>query len=247
MKEIKLLVNRFGFTTEFTGNIPERWEEVTEPQLLAIAEMYLQKSTQTAMLAKLTGLAERHIKHLSDFQIYALLEDLDFLTDYRPRNCFIILSVGKLFSPQHKLDALTWEQFIYVDTYFHDFMGEENDENLNKFIAHLYLRKNEVFDHSLCLVRAKSKIITSMPHTTKTAIMINYRLIYEWLCSIYPLIFHKTTINKEQKTKKFNPGWIRVHEAIVGDDLLNYEKYGKLHLHNVLRFITSKIKENGRR
>jgi hypothetical protein len=248
MKEIKIVVNQaFGFHKEVIGHLPERWEEVTQPQLIAIAGMYMHEQTQTAMLAQLSGINEKYIKQFTDFELFNILHDLYFMTDYRPRNCFIIQYINKLIAPKYKLDGLTWEQFIFVDTYFHEYMGDANDEILNKFVAHLYLQKNEIFSHSVCMNRTASKTITAIPHVTKVAVTINYRLIYEWICSIYPLVFRKSGVNKQETSQKFNPGWIRIHESIVGDVLLNYEKYGQLQAHNVLRFISNKIKDNARK
>ena len=54
---------------------------------------------------------------------------------------------------------------------------------------------------------------------------------------------------KPKKTHKNpgNSGWIKIFENVVGDDLVNHDRYAILPLHNVLRWMTTKIIENIKR
>ena len=47
---------------------------------------------------------------------------------------------------------------------------------------------------------------------------------------------------KKENTK--NTGWIKVFDSIVGDDIINSERYATMPVHNVFRYITRKIKED---
>lgn len=250
MKSLMLSYKHWGFIKKnYKGELPENWDDLNATQLTAVAEMYMHQSSQLNALAKLICIPETILKKIPDIDLLAILDQLTFMTDFRPRNCFIIQNVNSLTAPRHKLDGMSWEQFIYVDSYYEDFVGRMNVEGLNIFVAHLYLRKNEAFDHSLLKERATQNIITKIPYATKYAIAINYRLIREWLGVVYGTVFQKKQENNTPEIAPKNPVnvWIKIHQAIVGDNLADYEKYAKLPLHVVLRYLTEKIKENARK
>jgi len=260
MKEIDAKYRVLGiFPCTIHGQIPESWDDVTPVQLIAISNMISMGQTQLKSLAEITSLPYRIIRKLSDFEIFNILQPLSFISDYRPRNCFILPSFGHLLAPRHKLENVTWGQFIYIEHYFDNIMAAEkiNDDDLNNFITHLYLPKGEAFNHEDCVQRASSKPLTSASFNKKYAVVLNYRLIREWLATIYKLIFQKKlasrnpqqeTSNQKPATRNQKPGsWTSVHDQIVGDDIINREKYADLNVHIVFRFLTKKIKENVRK
>jgi hypothetical protein len=252
MKKIEVDVSRFWFfTKKYKSFIPESWAEINASQLIALGEMYLHKNTQLNLISKFTGIPLRVVKQLSDIEIFYILKEIEFIKDFRPRNCFIIQKLSCLECPRPKLDGMSWGQFMFVDSYYEQFMGQQNDENLNVFIAHLYGFNNEVFDHSLSKRRAEKKIIKSIPYEVKFAVSINYRLIREWLAVTYPLVFNKhedvTPVSEANQQRVQQNPWLKIHNALVGDDLINYENYAKQQLHVILRYLTEKIKANARK
>jgi len=67
------------------------------------------------------------------------------------------------------------------------------------------------------------------------------------------LVFQKSTENltenqnpnkKEKPKNNTNNGWLNILENIIGDDIINQDKYSNLSLHSTLRFLTNKIKAN---
>lgn len=248
MKKIEVSYKKAGlFNRHHTGYIPESWDEITDVQLIAIAELYLHERTQLQAVVVLMDLPLRVVKKFSQVELYHILQELAFITDYRPRNCFIISNIRGLMAPRHKLDGITFAQFIFIENYFEQNLGQVSEESLNLFVAHLYLRQNEAFDHSICTARASQRIITTIPLQTRIAVLINYRLIRQWLSNVYPVIFSNTD-TKTVVTSRKNPSnqWIKVYESIVGEDLIHHDEYGKQQLHVVLKYITRKIKENAR-
>jgi hypothetical protein len=256
MKNIEVNTRILGLIPKkYKGESPESWSEINPAQLIALAKMYLHQDTQFNLLAAFTGIPLCVIRKLSDLEIFYLLKEIDFIKDFRPRNCFIIKELNGLYSPRPKLDGMTWGQFIFVDSYYEEFMGQQNDESLNVFIAHLYMRKNEAFDHSLAKSRAQTRYIKGIPYETKFAISINYRLIREWLAAIYPLIFNSSQQPeakdeqpkaKDQRPKTKNQ-WLEIHKHLVGDNIIDYEKYTEKQLHVILSYLTTKIKQNARK
>lgn len=226
---------------KFTRQAPERWSEINAGQLIAIGMMYLGKTTDEDFLSRFLDIPKRICRKLDSFQIYCLVDVANFMSDFKPRENFIIKKVSGGIPPAAKLNKLSFGRFIFIDTYFNDYAIEGNDENaLNKFIATLYWPARQKFNEELIQDRANQ--IAQINPNIKQAIAINYRLVKDWLALSYPAIFtSKASTNPERKKDNV---WLKVYDSIVGDDLINHEKYAHLSLHDALRFITRKIKEN---
>lgn len=260
MKEIKIeYINALRIKRTFTSNIPTSWAEITPKQLIAVGEMFLHQETQLKTLGTLLGdIPMKIMRRINDIQMYYLLQELLFLTDYRPRNCFIITKTAGLHAPQIKLAKMTIEQFIYIESYFEEYLFSypntpEAEQALNQFIAHLYLYRNEEFDHETLKKRANTRRIKLIPKEVKIAIIVNYRLIREWLSTVYPQVFTKkeeSEINPvaERTGAPLQKGsaqqWIKVFDSLVGDDILNEKQYAKLEVHRIFKTITERIIKN---
>jgi hypothetical protein len=66
------------------------------------------------------------------------------------------------------------------------------------------------------------------------------------------MIFTQRTTDEDESEKpmpkkKSNSSWLKILENIVGDDLINHERYALLPLHNVFRWMTAKIIANSKR
>jgi hypothetical protein len=142
---------------------------------------------------------------------------------------------------------MTFGQFIFVESYFSSYQTDKNPGDLHKFVASLYLPElhgfdeNKIPEDALSFSKVKPEILD--------AIVINYVLVKEWLGLAYPLVFEREDDTETAKPKKLNKsnndsGWIKVFESIVGDDIINQDKYALLPVHTVLRWMTNKIKEN---
>ena len=143
---------------------------------------------------------------------------------------------------------MTFGQFVFVDSYFNNFSETGSPEDLNKFLASLYTPYNGKFKQGNIDNHVR---FGKLSNEIKEAVLINYMLVKQWLFVKYPLLFIAAVIDEEpskHKTKNNydSMGWVKILENLIGDDIPNHRKYTNLPLHNVLRFLTRKIKESAK-
>jgi len=177
------------------------------------------------------------------------------VADQKPYHEFIIrnLSVSRypvLYAPSPKLKGVTFGQFIFADTYFANYQQSNDEDDLNKFIASLYLGKNENFEERL--IQERFLCIGKLDMNIRQAIVMNYQLIHEWLALAYPLIFQKREeMSNDDGTDRKCPvsdqsPWIKVFQNFVGDDILHDEAWAAKPVNTIFAYMTRKYKENAR-
>ena len=242
------------FVRTYNGSFPSTFAELKPSQFVAIAQLINGTISETQFLKIMTGIPKISTDLLSDFDIFSLMQLFDPFMEVKPYDTFIIpeihVKVKYFYSPNRKLVRMTFAQFIFTESYFTDYQTDKNPVTLHKFIASLYLQPFTNFDETK--ITENSTIISGTKPEILDAIVINYVLIREWLAQSYPLVFQEgepEEVKKQPKTHKNpgNTGWIKIFENIVGDDLINHDRYAMLPLHNVLRWMTNKIKESLRR
>ncbi len=252
MKSIELKYKRFGINFNVSASLPERWSELTAGQLIAIVKNHSAEISEIELLAAFLSIKKDIVAKLTDFQRYSIAVELEFLQDFKPLYSFTIRTIKGLNAPRPRLEGMSFGQFIYVDTYHEIAVTTDDNSQLDKFIACLYLPENKQFDEKLIQDHADFVAIFIRPEE-KTAISLNYRLVKEWICKQYPLLFQASEpetsdLEETQSTKnKRGSDWVNVYESLVGDDIVNQDKYAELPLHTVFRYLTTKIKENARR
>lgn len=255
MIDIKIKYQPFRFlkyTRNFEGAFPSTFAKLSRNQFIAISRLTNETISEIDFLTTMTGIRKKYIKLLSDYHRYNLMNLLDPFMDLKPYHAFIIpdifISLKSFCCPKPKLSQVTFAQFIFVESYFTDYQNDKKPTDLHKFVASLYLRPNHSFNENE--IAANAALISRVKTDVLEAIFFNYVLIREWLCVSYPLIFDKEVLNeKDEKHKKppkkpGNSGWIKTFENVMGDDLVNHDRYAMLPLHNVFRWMTTKIKEN---
>jgi hypothetical protein len=238
MTSISIEYKTFWIRKNVSGTIPEKWDEVSPRQLIAIAKNYLGEASDDNMLSVMCGVRKAIIRKLDLYQKLNLAEQLKFLTDYKPYSHFIISNAGALYAPKPRLQGMTFGQFMFVESFYSSWITSQTDQDLDKFIAALYLPRETPFKSEN--LAALTLIAERVPALTKCAISINYRLIKEFLSHSYPLIFQKPAPGSKAK---LDDGWMKVFESVVGDDIVNQDKYADINIHVMLRYITRKIKE----
>ena len=243
-----------GWKRVAKGSHPERWEEVTGAQLVAIACTYKGNISDSRFLSKMTGVKTRIIKRLDDFHRYKLMELLEFINDRKPYGCFIIeklLAGGiQFFAPKPHLKGMTLGQFIFADTLFGEYQESNNAEDMSKFLAAMYLPYGEKFKDDM--IEQNQFFMDGIDVVTREAVIINYQLVKEWLTEKYPLVFVREEEIGSRKSevggKKRDPlAWIKIFESLVGDDIVNEDKYASMPVNNVLRYLSMRIKDNMKR
>jgi hypothetical protein len=229
----------FPFTRRRRFLIPQQWSEISERQLLNLPRfLYAAEDNKREDVWKVSlflGVSRFFAARLDSYQRYSILKQLSYLQKAGICDRFIIPRIGKLKSPEALLKNVTFGAFIYGDTYFQKFI--EGDESaLDKFIACYYLEDGKFDD---ARIDDTCFYLQGRDHERKLAVVNNYKLIREWLAKMYPYVFEK----RESKQKAGTGGWVYVFDAIVGDDLVNQEKYAQQPLSMVLRFMNRKTKD----
>ncbi|MDP3587488.1 MAG: hypothetical protein Q8R58_05495 [Sulfuricurvum sp.] len=261
-------VSLIPFIRKIESNVPQNWSDVTQKQLIAIACLYKSAISDIVFLKAMSGLKKRILNRMTDFEHYKLMEIFEFIGDQKPYHEFIIrrlelrwlrsLSsskwskpVIKLYAAEGKLKGITFGQFIFADTYFANYQQSNDETDLNKFIASLYLGKNEKFED--CLIQERFESIGKLELNIRQAIVLNYQLIHEWLALAYPLIFQKceemTNDDSTDSARPVSDGspWIKVFQNFVGDDIIHDEVWAAKPVNTIFAYMTRKYKENARR
>ena len=272
MLEIELkycAIRWIPFPRKVKSNVPQNWCDVTQKQLIAIACLYKSTISDNDFLKTMSGLKKRIINHLSEFESYKLMEIFEFVGDQMAHHELIIrrlelrwLSLSKpgiiLSAPEGKLKGITFGQFIFADTYFANYQESQDETDLNKFIASLYLKKDEAFDEKL--IQNRHTPIGKIDKNTREAIVLNYQLIHEWLALAYPLIFQKreelsgdsrdkaSLVSSPESENQRDPNiWIKVFQNFVGDDIIHDEVWAAKPVNTIFAYMTRKYKENARK
>jgi hypothetical protein len=243
------------FTRTATGTYPEKWSEVTAGQLKAIAETYVGDIPNHRFLNALTGIKPRILKRLDPYQQYKLLELVEFVNKLEPYNAFIIGSIqlnGKPFAaPNPMLKGMSFGRFIFADSFFRNYNETSNPEELNRMLAALYLPAGRKFKENY--IEKHAPLMAAVKPATREAIRLNYMLVFEWLMDVYPMVFPREQpetrnpagADLQSVPKTRDPrAWVKIFESLVGDDIVNQNKYSSLPVHTVFRYFTRNIKEN---
>ena len=239
------------FKRTATGKAPSTWAELTQQQFLAIARTVNGTEPDFRFLSILTGIDQNLLKKLQPFDLFKLSEAIDFIG--HAGNSYSEFLIPKIHgtdfvAPKPKFAGLTFGQFIYTESYYNDWLSGKDEITLNKFIVSLYLNPNEKFRSET--IGNKAEKIKLVKMDIRQAIAFNYGLIMIWLQKCYPLIFQDSAEARHDSSspsKQTNQSqWLKTFESLVGDDLINQDRYAELSVHAVLRYLTNKYKESSR-
>ena len=251
MIDIAIEYPNLFFKRTATGKAPSAWGELTQQQFISISRTVNGIEPDFRFLSVLTGIDQNLLKKLSPFDLFKLSEAIDFIG--QAGNSYSEFLIPKIpgtdfVAPKPKLAGLTFGQFIYTESYYNDWLIGKDETTLNKFLASLYLNPNEKFKSET--IGNKAVKIKSVKMDICQAIAFNYGLIMIWLQKCYPLIFQDSaearhdSSSPSKQTKQSQ--WLKTFESLVGDDLINQDRYAELSVHAVLRYLTNKYKESSR-
>jgi len=233
------------------GKAPSSWKELSQKQFIVISRTVNGIEPDFRFLSVLTGIDQVLLKKLSPFDLFKLSEAIDFIG--QAGNSYSEFLISKIpgtdfISPKAKFAGLTFGQFIYTESYYKDWLSTKEDIALNNFIASLFLIQGEKFNNESITENALR--IKSVKSDIRQAIAFNYGLIMIWLQKCYPLIFQDNVEAKHasasSETQVKQSQWLKTFESLVGDDLINQDRYAELSVHTVLRYMTNKYKESSR-
>lgn len=244
----------FPFERSFKGRFPGKWEEVTPGQLIALSSLS-ESDDFSRLLSLFSGLPPRVFRRMDAIQQSELWRLNAWMEQELSFNRFLIPEVKSggitLHAPRESLRGVTFGRFVFLDTAFIQYRQDGEEADLDRFVASLYIPPGSMFTDELPLENEPK--VREIPIKVKQAIAFNYTLVRQWLAGRYPLLFSLPPDRNDQGTpappeKKSDPRvWIRVYESIVGDDIVNHDRYGDIPLHNVLRYLSARTKENMKR
>lgn len=228
-------VNFLPFTRRRNFFMPAKWSELNDLQLESISLAWDPKADQNKLIGLFLGVSKIFVRKLDEYQKFCILRQLRYLNSVDICDKFIIQRIGKLKAPERYLKNVTFGQFVFGDTYFQNYIdGRRKD--LDRFIACYYTRGK----FSEKNIEKDAAIIARENIDKREAIVLNYRLVREWLARRYRNVFEKAEAGK--KKDKTN-GWVGVFDAIVGDNITDTDRYADAPLSQVLRYLDAKIVE----
>jgi hypothetical protein len=250
--------------------VPASWNELTPDQLLRLIK--IQFSYQAGHLQKLMVLKELlqvkwGVLHLfTSVQRLNLYPLLDFLEEnkltkqllpkvsvkrvaLRPKIKVLLVD---LHGPEERFRNLTFEEFIYADTYFSLFASHSNELFLDKLIATIYRPQREGYnpkspaykgdireDFNENLVEDRLHLVRLLPQAVKYAILSWYRGCRKELETIYDLVF---TEPNEQKATEGD--WGDVLLSLSGGKFGHLEQTSGQRVHTVFKEMQRIAREN---
>jgi len=216
---------------------PEKWDELTPAQLIAIACVYKGTISDDGLISSMLSIPRRIVRKMAPYHKLKLIQLVEFIKDTTPYHEFILKTLGSFTAPKPRLKDETFGTFIFAESYFSRYNEKANPEDLNRFIACWY-RHGKFEEKDL---EKNALYISAHDLAKREAIFINYQLIREFLVASYPHVF-KT--NSEAVKKDEKSTWLDVFDAIVGEDLKDQDKYAELPLSAVLRNLDKRIQKN---
>jgi hypothetical protein len=238
----------FPFAFKFKREVPAGWSEVGENLMLVVTKYYNRKASEDALICELFGIKKWIVKRLAGYYKYKLFELFLFIKELNATRDFVIKEIGELRSPKSGLKGLPFGHFIYGDTFFSDYMRDGGEENLNRFIAAFYGGKDFDEDNLDALLDEIKKTCLEK----REAVAVNYIMVKKWITEKYKYVFRKPEVEDEKDKKvpailrkqKVIGGWVNIFDAMVGDDIVNREKYLELPVNEALRYLDNRIRKN---
>ena len=253
MKTITVEYRHYGKTKTASFLVPENYTEMSPSQFLATIRLSKEWINEEMFFSQFFGFTRKELSRFNAYQLYKLSGMLDFLRKVRTshREFYIKELPGELLAPEDALRSMCFQQFITADTFFSYYIVHEKSIFLDRFIATLYLKKNESFIAGTGEVEMdfekRLEEVQQLPFDLKYAILINWVLIKSWLSKSYSYLFPEPTETQENnqgdKIKVKPADWLTLFDQFVGDNIADIPAYKALPCMDAFRIINRKIKD----
>lgn len=254
MKHIKIeYPYLFFFRKSKEITVPDEWINLSQEQFAICAEAIVGNVSDDLFVSKFFGLKEGLVKKLSKYEQYKLIEQISFITNPQATvNFFYLDSIPgtELVAPEEKLKNVSIEHFMLFDTFFFDYVNKPSIENLQRFVASLYLKQGEKLTSVNFDERVKY-IANNVASSYLNAIFLNYTFIRKWLSSVFSYLFeykedeseNENKLKRNQANLSHRPDWNAILDGLIGDDILKEEEYRKLPCLRAFKTINNRIKQ----
>jgi len=253
---------------------PESWAEVKPEQFRGIS-VYLAKDVVSdddriqiaRIMLSLSNADLYRLRNMEGFQIEHIINLHDFIFAESSFDRWMLenIYVGEqcFYGPEDNFRNVTWDEFVYCDTYLMLYCENKEDQYLDKLIATIYRLQSkeydpesptykgdirEDFNENTITVRA-DLLGCFIEKTTKDAIVINLRAVRKNIEKQYPYLFPQTDFEEavavKKKPRKNAVGWENVTRTLC--DFADIDKVGKMPAHNILFELNERIKESKRK
>lgn len=162
MNELKYNITNTKKAYERTLKIAEKWDELSEKQLIAIAPVLLspgmdQEEAYLKHLFVLSDLSESEFQDLCELLIEEEYNQDCSITDLFPlvewlyntelkTSKSLLPRYGKMVGPQTDFNGMTFVQYIVADPLFMDYLEDRSEDVMNRLCAVLYVPNGERFN-----------------------------------------------------------------------------------------------------
>ena len=249
----------------------ERWSEVKKANFVPLVRtLYLgmkQPEARYQIPILCTTMPQAHYLALEEVQAALLLAEFDYLLDFvdLPSQWQVekleirhilsgqYLPLQVLHGPSDKLKNLTFEEFIFVESFFDAYAKSENQQKLDQFCAILFRPRKgnkdktgdvrEPFNpHS---VDRRAAYIANIPFEIKQSILLNYIGCKAAFPKLYPTLFSSQQEEEpEEQPIKRSFSWLETAFRMVEHRPADLEILKKQNLHEVLASLNVKVRDN---
>lgn len=235
----------FGRNKSISRLVPTNYAEMNQRQFSALTKVVKGYISTENFYSEYFNISLKMLARLDHFQLYMLTQRVRI--DGKFTNRFVVKNLGRLNSPEDKLQNVSFQQFISVDQLYGWYIYTEKREYLDLMLANLYIEPGKTFFDGNYSERVK--YIKSLDEKELYPAVVNWMLIKNWLSHSYKDLFSSSSTSQEMtmkgKRKKPRPGnWLEVFDALVGDNLAYIEQYKHLNCMDALRIINNRIKNN---
>jgi hypothetical protein len=212
----------------FVSHTPTNWNECTPEQLRLIAQVYTGSKDQDInrrMMLSFLNVPRRFLKHMSYSQLDSIANTLDFvfkqqtLTHQTMRNFKI--GDAAFTGPTDRLASITFNQFIYADTMFLQYVKKEKPEYLHQMMAALWLKipEKEISisptDFNPDHIQENAQLIAKLNQKQQLIALLYYVGCRNYIIKRHPNLFPEKNTMSSQKTD--SASWQDTMFQLVGD------------------------------
>lgn len=253
MKEIRIEIGN----ETYSYKCPERWEEVTQRQWIAVVGQLLTYGELTALGVKSVLGMKSEAVLLMPVDWHVLLRELEWMKDIEKVTEWMVeeveLSDGrKCYPPAANFDNMTWEEWMFVDT-------SASRKAWDVVAACLYRPlkegasedEEERIEFSRYGVSARLPLFKKLSPLMLSAIEVNYVLLRRKVTDLYPNIFRngkkKVKKQKEKPDTATGTDWVGVYRRLLGEHVWEEERLLRLPVNTVLFRLDVMVKEGRER
>ena len=255
MKEIRIQIG----SDSYTYQCPERWEEVTQRQWIAVVGQLLTYGELTGLGVKsVLGMGSEAVL-LMPVDWHVLGGELAWMKEIEKVERWMVEEVElkdgrKCYPPAPNFDNMTWEEWMFVDisaarkawdvvaACLYRPLKEDADEEEDERVA-----------FSRYGVSARLPMFRELSPLVLSAIEVNFVLLRRKITDLYPNIFKggKRKVKRQQPkaAAENNAGtdWVGVYRRLLGEHVWEEERLLKLPVNTVLYRLDVMVKEGRER